>query len=172
MGYHFLLQGIFPIQGSNLRLKHCVNSRDDVLIWGFGFFVCDFCDFYYFRMFPSGSVGKESTCNAGNLGSIPGLGRSPGGGHGNPLQHSCLENPHRQRSLVGYSPWGLKESDITEAIQHIAQNVEVWRFPPFSFCLFSTTPKKNTIDILTGNCEHNQVGKKTKVDPLVIQMLE
>ena len=37
--------------------------------------------------------GKESTCNAGDLGLIPGLGRSPGGGHGNPLQYSCLENP-------------------------------------------------------------------------------
>ena len=43
--------------------------------------------------FPGGSDGKESTCNAGDLGSIPGLRRSPGGGHGNPLQYSCLENP-------------------------------------------------------------------------------
>ena len=43
--------------------------------------------------FPGGSDGKESACNAGNLGLIPGLGRSPGGGHGNPLQYSCLENP-------------------------------------------------------------------------------
>ena len=58
--------------------------------------------------FPGGSDGKESTCNAGYLGLIPGLGRSPGGGHGNPLQYSCLENPHGQRSLVGYSPWGRK----------------------------------------------------------------
>ena len=48
-------------------------------------------------------------------GSIPGLGRSPGGGHGNPLQYSCLENLHGQRSLSGYSPWGRKESDMTEA---------------------------------------------------------
>ena len=45
---------------------------------------------------------KESACNVGGLGSIPGLGRS-GGGHGNPLQCSCLENPHGQRSLAGYS---------------------------------------------------------------------
>ena len=52
---------------------------------------------------PCGSVGKESTCNVGDLGSILGLGRSPGGGHGNPLQYSSLENPHGQRSLVGYS---------------------------------------------------------------------
>ena len=42
--------------------------------------------------FPSGSVGKESACNAGDLGSIPGLGKSPGEGNGNPLQYSCLEN--------------------------------------------------------------------------------
>ena len=43
--------------------------------------------------FPGGSVGKESACNAGDLGLIPGLGRSPGEGNGNPLQYSCLENP-------------------------------------------------------------------------------
>ena len=62
---------------------------------------------YYINLgFPGGSGGKESACNAGDLGSIPGLGRSPGGAHGNPLQYSCLENPHGQRSLVGYDPWG------------------------------------------------------------------
>ena len=60
----------------------------------------------------------ESTCNAGDAGWIPGLGRSPGGGNGNLLQYSCLENPHGQRSLVGYRPWGHKESDTTEAIEH------------------------------------------------------
>ena len=43
--------------------------------------------------FPCGLAGKESACNVGDLGSIPGLGRSPGGQHGNPLQCSCLENP-------------------------------------------------------------------------------
>ena len=43
--------------------------------------------------FPYSSVGKESACNAGDLGSIPRLGRSPGEGNGNPLQYSCLENP-------------------------------------------------------------------------------
>ena len=51
---------------------------------------------------------KESTCNAGYLTSIPGLERSPGGGHCNSFQHSCLENPHGQRSLAGYSPWGRR----------------------------------------------------------------
>ena len=64
--------------------------------------------------FPGGLDGRESTCNVGDLGSIPGLGRSPGGGHGNPLQYSCLENPYGQRSLVGHSPWGHKQLDMTK----------------------------------------------------------
>ena len=59
--------------------------------------------------FPGGSESEEPTCNAGNLGSIPGLGRSPGGGHGNPLQYSCLENPQEHSSLASYSPWGHKQ---------------------------------------------------------------
>ena len=46
-----------------------------------------------FLGFPGGAVGKESVCNAGDPGSIPGLGRSPGEGNGNPLQYPCLENP-------------------------------------------------------------------------------
>ena len=66
------------------------------------------------RGFPGGSAGKEFACNAGDLGSIPGLGRSPGGGHGNPLQYSCLESPHGQRSLAGCSPRDCKELDTTE----------------------------------------------------------
>ena len=58
--------------------------------------------------FPGGLDGKESTCNVGDLDSIPGLGRSPGGEHGNPLQYSYLENPAGQRSLGGYSSRGLQ----------------------------------------------------------------
>ena len=60
---------------------------------------------------------KKLPANGGDfteVGSIPGLRRSPGGGHGNPLQYSCPENPHGQRSLEGYSPQGLKEEDMTE----------------------------------------------------------
>ena len=60
--------------------------------------------------FPCGSTGKESSCNAGDLGSIPGLGRAPGEGKGYPLQHSGLENAMD----CMYSPWGGKESDTTE----------------------------------------------------------
>ena len=65
-----------------------------------------------FMGFPGGSDGKESACIAGHLGSIPRLGRSPGGGYGNPLQYSC----HGQRSLAGYSLWGCKEWDTTEQL--------------------------------------------------------
>ena len=107
-----------------------------------------------FLGFPGGSAGKESTCNAGDPGSVPGSRRSLGEGmgyplqyswaslvaqlvknlpalqetwvrslgwedpleegHGNPLQYSCLENPHGQRKLAGCSPWGHKESNMTE----------------------------------------------------------
>ena len=67
--------------------------------------------------FSGGSDGTESSCNAGDPGSIPGLGRSLGGEHGNPLQYSCLEDPHGQRSLVLWnSPWSHKESDMTERL--------------------------------------------------------
>jgi len=64
--------------------------------------------------FPGGSNGKESACSAGALCLVPGLGRCPGGGHGNPLQYTCPENPHVQWSLAGYSPWGHKALDMTE----------------------------------------------------------
>ena len=60
---------------------------------------------------PPASAG-----DSGDPGSVPGLGRSPGEGDGNPLQCSHLENPHGQRSLVAYSPWGCKESDMTERL--------------------------------------------------------
>ena len=59
---------------------------------------------------------KKSACNVGDLGLIPRLGRPPGGGHGNPCQYSCLENPHGQRNLAGYSPWHRKESNMTEQL--------------------------------------------------------
>ena len=60
--------------------------------------------------FPFSSAGKESACNAGDLGSIPGLGRFPGEGKGYPLLYSGLE------SSMDYSPWGRKELDTTEQL--------------------------------------------------------
>ena len=67
--------------------------------------------------FPSGSDGKESTCSAGDPGSIPGLGRYPGDGNGNPFQYSYLENS-MDRSLTSCSPRGCKELDTTEWLTH------------------------------------------------------
>ena len=81
-----------------------------------------------FLGFPCGSTGKEFACSEGDLGSIPGLGRSPGGGDRNSLQYSCLEDPHEQRSLEGYSVWGRKESDMTEHLspaQYIIQQAKL-----------------------------------------------
>ena len=66
--------------------------------------------------FPSSSGRKESTYNVGDPGWFPGLERSPGEGNGNPLQYSCLEKSHGQRSMAGYSLWGHKELDMTEQL--------------------------------------------------------
>ena len=63
--------------------------------------------------FPSSSYGKEPTCNVGGLGLIPGLGRSPGEGNGNPLQYSCLENSMDRRAWWATVP-AFTKSDITE----------------------------------------------------------
>ena len=78
--------------------------------------------------FPGSSDGKEYACNVEDMGSIPGLGRSPGGGHDNPLQYSCLENPRGQRSLAGYRPWGHKELDWahTWGLSCIMQGLLSW----------------------------------------------
>ena len=62
---------------------------------------------------------KHSSANARDvrdMDSVPGSGRSPGGEHGNSLQYPCLENPHGQRNLAGYNPWGRKELDKTEQL--------------------------------------------------------
>ena len=68
---------------------------------------------HHLQGFPGGSGSKESVCNEGDPGSIPGLGRSPGEGNGYPPGES-----QGQRSLAGYSTWGHKESDTTEQLSH------------------------------------------------------
>ena len=98
----------FVALGDRTRLKYmqCNNfnlRNNNLTPWGF----------------PGGSEVKVYACNSGDLGSIPGSGRSPGKGNGNPLQYSCLENPHGRRSLVGYSPRGRKESDMTERLHSL-----------------------------------------------------
>ena len=83
------------------------------------------CRFWNF-LFPGGSTVKQPTCNAGDVSLIPGSGRSPGGRHGNSLQYSCLEESHGQRSLVGYSPWGCKESDTTNNNKCLGRGPQSW----------------------------------------------
>ena len=68
--------------------------------------------------FSNGLAGKASAAYAEDDGSIPGSGRSPGGGNGNPLQCSCLEKPMDRGAWHGYSPLGHKESDTTEQLTH------------------------------------------------------
>ena len=80
--------------------------------------------------FPGGSDGKAFVYNVGDPGLIPGSGRSPGEGNGNPLQYYCLEKSHGQRSLVGYSPWGRKESDTTEQLHfNFTCSILAWIIP-------------------------------------------
>ena len=69
----------------------------------------------YLLQYSWTSLVVQMVKNPQDLGSIPGLGRSPGGGHGNPSQYSCLENPHGQRSLA--VSWDRKESDITKRLR-------------------------------------------------------
>ena len=69
--------------------------------------------FFSAHGFPSGSAGKGSACNAGDLGSIPGLRRSPGEGIGYPFQYSCVENP-MDRGAWQATDHGITESDMTE----------------------------------------------------------
>ena len=77
----------------------------------------------YFYFFPGAAVLKNPPANAGDTrdtGSIPGSGRSPGVTNGNPLQNLCLKKSPGQKSLVGYSPWGFKESDTTRDWTYIS----------------------------------------------------
>ena len=106
----------------SLCLSYCVRQ--------FNFFL-NLVSSLFLKGFPGGSDGKEYTCNVRDLGSIPRLGKSPTGGHGNPLQDSCLENPYGQKSQVGYNPWGCKESDMTEELNQAASfssELSRWEF--------------------------------------------
>ena len=83
--------------------------------------------------FPGGAVVPNlptSAGAAGDEGSIPGAGRSPGEGNGNPFQYSCLDK-NGQRSLLGYSPWGHKESDMTEHFTHTHTHTHTHSSPTY-----------------------------------------
>ena len=69
---------------------------------------------FYTCLIPRDAVVKNPPTNAGDVGLVLGLGRSPAEGNISSLQYSCLENPHGQRSLADYNPWGHRELDMTE----------------------------------------------------------
>ena len=115
--FHFSLSCIGEGNGNPLQCSCLENPRDGGTWWAAIYGVTQ--SRTWLKQFsssndPDGSDRKGTTCNAGDLDSIPGLGRFPGGEHGNSLQYSCLESPHGQRNLVVYSPWVCKESDMTE----------------------------------------------------------
>ena len=104
----------FP--GSSAGSESAYNARDPGSIPGSGSSPGerDRLPIPLFGGFPVGSDGKESACNVEDLDSIPGFRKSAAEGHGTPLQYSCPEDPHGQRSVAGYSLWGSKESDTAE----------------------------------------------------------
>ena len=83
-------------------------------------------------IFPGGSVVKNLPASAGDVGSVPGSGRSLAEDDGNRIQYPCLEKSHGQRSLVGYSPWGRKELDMTEGLNHKYQCQFAWQSLPLT----------------------------------------
>ena len=105
------------------RLNHSFETFFTGFLWP-DILICLVLSSYlvYLRIFPGGSDGKEPTSKAGNLGLISGLRRFPGGGHGNPLQYSCLENANGQRSLAGYSPWVHSQAHLSDQAQHRTQD--------------------------------------------------
>ena len=80
--------------------------------------------------FPGGSDDKESSCNAGDPGTVPGSGRSPGEGNGNPLQYSCLENP-KDRGTCRAIVHGFAESDMTEKVSMHTLQQDISELEPF-----------------------------------------
>ena len=115
--HHSLFHDPLP-PSSKPAMEHLIGPAPTVTpSSGFSSTFNDLCD----RVSQVALVVKDAPANSGDIreaASIPGLRRSPGGRHDNPLQYSCLESPHGQRSLAGYSPWDHAESDTTEVNEH------------------------------------------------------
>ena len=98
---------LLTVQGSLKSLLQHQSSKPSVL-WHSAFFMVTCSHPFLTKGFTGSSVGKESACSAGHPASVPRSGRSPGGGHGNPLQYSCLENP-KDREAGRATVHGLQE---------------------------------------------------------------
>ena len=130
VGCHFLLQGIFPTQGSNPGLQHCrqmlyclshqgspvvkINVLKNHVLMGARDFEATIQVVLMVKNLPA---------SAGDAGLIPGLERSLEGGNGNPLQYSCLEKFHGKRSLVGYGPWGFPGKNTGVGCHFLLQGI-------------------------------------------------
>ena len=95
----------------------CPGPRKETL-WSPDLGLCVWHSPSHFGGYPGGSVIKNLPANAGDSGSVPGSRRAPGGGHGNPLQDSCLGNPTDRGAWRRYSPWSRKDSDMTEQLNN------------------------------------------------------
>ena len=95
--------------------------------------------------YHGGSVGKESACNAGDAGLTPGLGRCPGGGHGNPLQYSCVENPMDGGAWrAQWSPWGHSQTWLSNWTQQSTMRGHQSFFKEGSIFLKMSWPKRDS----------------------------
>ena len=131
-----LLQGIFPTQEQNSGLLHCRWILYQ-LSYFYIFYLCIIYTHKYIYYIILYTYYTHISCNTGDLGSILGSEKSPEEGNGNPLQYSCLERPHEQRSLADYSPWCCKESDMTE---QLSQGLQViYQSISFSCCIETKT---------------------------------
>ena len=105
-----------------------------------------------------GSDGKASTCDAGDLGLIPGSGRSPGEGNGNPLQYSGLETSPGWRNLVGYSRWDCKELDTIEQLHFLTFLLYLWEIPHLIYwaSMYGTPAMCQALLLSAGNSMMNK----------------
>ena len=119
-------------QGSHVLVSDCGHLKLKLQCF-ISIYLQIFCHFYInpytYLGFPGGSVCKESACNVGDLGSIAGSRRFPWRRTWQPTLLFLPGESHGQRSLVGYSPWGHKESDMTEQVSthtHTHPHIMVW----------------------------------------------
>ena len=113
----FLLFSLFcsaSVISSILSYSSLIHSSASVILSYWFSLVYFYLCYCVVQDFLGGSNGKESVCNAGDLGSILGSGRSPGEGNDNQFQYSFLENPMNRGAWQGYSPWSRKELDMTK----------------------------------------------------------
>ena len=217
VGCHFLLQGIFPTQGSNPGLPHCrqtlyhlshqgspngessshqttgLDSQPQIILVGLtsdstplrrnftqgrhllytivfclalnpvNCFEWDYSRNKIWKGFSGGSDGRASVCSVGDLGSIPGLGRSPGEGNGSPLHYSCLENP------VDGGAWWAKVHGVTKSRTRLSDfpslHFKVWKLPS-NYCSQGCKVRAGTYFISAKTKEYSLWEVRKKIMPL------